>query len=417
MPANLVVGESPKGPLNNRGETHLKPAKNAKCKSTCTPKTYTQHSHDPGGPRGPPKQHSRRPSSEVRLARGIDAPSGEVRLARGPYAPSGGVRLARGLSPAPRTRSASLEGRAPPRAGSAPLEGTNVRLSRVLARTCSRTRVQAFNALTQQGRATTLTRLGITPRRCSANSRGRPSPPLFSTVRQGQCQLRDTEPPALVRLTRRALEEGLAILSNIFYVLMQDHAVTSGRRDRSSPSLSALCSHPRHCRTTPDAVATSQHCWDVRGQDIATTAIVSRTDFPSTAPSSWPTMAAGQPTTAPQPSKLLLYKQRMHQDAPVPAPQHYSPYRYTYRISARACKEGQPPSRGTRDTGRQTATTHSLSAFSTILALASIKSLGLGGHASSPASLVATPLRAPRCDQYSAPSTPLLDVRPRPEAG
>jgi hypothetical protein len=71
---------------------------------------HKQHNHDPGGPRGPPGQHSGRPSSEVRLARGIDAPSGEVRLARGLYAPSGGVRLARGLNPAPRTRSASLEG-------------------------------------------------------------------------------------------------------------------------------------------------------------------------------------------------------------------------------------------------------------------------------------------------------------------
>jgi hypothetical protein len=53
--------------------------------------------------------------------------------------------------------------------------------------------------------------------------------------------------------------------------------VTSGRRDRSSPSLSTLCGHPRHCRTTPDTVATSQRCWDVRGQDIATTATVPRT--------------------------------------------------------------------------------------------------------------------------------------------
>jgi hypothetical protein len=67
-----------------------------------------------------------------------------------------------------------------------------------------------------------------------------------------------------------------------------------------------------------------------------------------------------------------------------------------------------------RDRKRRTTITHSLSALSTILALASIKPLGLGGHASSPASLVATPLRAPRCEQYSAPSTPLLDVRPRP---
>jgi hypothetical protein len=51
-----------------------------------------------------------RPSSEVRLARGLDAPSGEVRLARGLNAPSGGVRVARGLNPDPRARSASLEG-------------------------------------------------------------------------------------------------------------------------------------------------------------------------------------------------------------------------------------------------------------------------------------------------------------------
>jgi hypothetical protein len=103
--------------------------------------------------------------------------------------------------------------------------------------------------------------------------------------------------------------------SNIFYVLMQDHAMTSGRRDRSSPSLSALCGHPRHCRTMPDAVVTSRRCWDVRGQDIATTATVLRTDFPSTAPSSWPTTAAGQPTAAPQPSKPLLYEHRTPHDA------------------------------------------------------------------------------------------------------
>jgi hypothetical protein len=51
-----------------------------------------------------------RSSSEVRVARGLDAPSGEVRLARGLDALSGGVRLARGLNPDPRVRSASLEG-------------------------------------------------------------------------------------------------------------------------------------------------------------------------------------------------------------------------------------------------------------------------------------------------------------------
>jgi hypothetical protein len=43
--------------------------------------------------------------------------------------------------------------------------------------------------------------------------------------------------------------------------------------------------------------------------------------------------------------------------------------------------------------------------------------LRLGGQASSPTSLLATPLRAPRCKQYRASGTPLLDVRPRPEPG
>jgi hypothetical protein len=104
---------------------------------------------------------------------------------------------------------------------------------------------------------------------------------------------------------------------------------------------------------------------------------------------------------------------------------HCSPYRYTCRNSA-ACmspapslvykRKSSPRPRGT-DTGRRTANAHTFSAFPTILALASIKPRGLGGHAFSPASLVATPLRAPQCKQYSAPSTPRLDVRPRPEPG
>jgi hypothetical protein len=97
-------------------------------------------------------------------------------------------------------------------------------------------------------------------------------------VWQGRCQLRDTLPPTPVQLTRRALKGGPAAPSNIFYVLIEGHAVTSGRRDPSSLSLSALCGHPRHYCTTPDTLATSQRCWDVWGQDIATTATVPRTD-------------------------------------------------------------------------------------------------------------------------------------------
>jgi hypothetical protein len=76
--------------------------------------------------------------------------------------------------------------------------------------------------------------------------------------------------PTPVRLTHRALEGGPAAPSNAFFVTIQGRAVTSGRRERSSPSLSALCGHPRHCRATPSTVTTSQCCWSARGQDVAT---------------------------------------------------------------------------------------------------------------------------------------------------
>jgi hypothetical protein len=174
--------------------------------------------------------------------------------------------------------------------------------------------------------------------------RGNPSPPLLSTVRQGRCQLHDTVPTTLVRLTRCALEGGPMAPSNIFYVLIQGHAVTSGRRDRSSPSLSTLCGHPRHCRTMPDIVATSQRCWDVRGQDIATTDTVPRTAPPSMAPSNRPPRRpVNQPLHRHPRSRSCTGTGRtttpqQERDSPgrPSAPQHCSPYLHTHRNSA-AC--------------------------------------------------------------------------------
>jgi hypothetical protein len=67
--------------------------------------------------------------------------------------------------------------------------------------------------------------------------------------------------------------------------------------------------------------------------------------------------------------------------------------------------------------GGRTAITLTLSAFTTILALASINTSGtwrpglLSHHACSPL------YEHHSAKQYSAPSTPLLDVRPRPEPG
>jgi hypothetical protein len=135
--------------------------------------------------------------------------------------------------------------------------------------------VRAFNTLTpQDARHNSDTPGNHTPVLFRQLPRGNPSLPLFSTMRQGRCQLRDAVSPTPIRLTRRALEGGPEAPSNVFSVLTQVHAVTSGRRDRSSPSLSALCDHPRHCCTMPDTVATSRRCWGARGQDITTTATV-----------------------------------------------------------------------------------------------------------------------------------------------
>jgi hypothetical protein len=88
----------------------------------------TQHNPRRGGPRGPPERPSKTP---------------------------------------PRARSASLEGSRPPRPRvPASLERAPPRSKFPHEHTCSRTRVRAFNVLTQQSRA--ITRLRITPRRCSA---------------------------------------------------------------------------------------------------------------------------------------------------------------------------------------------------------------------------------------------------------
>jgi hypothetical protein len=167
------------------------------------------------------------PSGKVRLARGLNAPLGGDRLARGLNALLGGVRLARGLN-APSARTASLEGTCTHVVPTpAPVYGY-------------------FMLCHYRTRATTLTRLGITPRRCSTDSPGRPSLPLCNTV-----------PPTPIRLTHRAFEGGPAEPSNAFPVTTQGYAVTSGRRERTSSSLSALCGHPRPCSTTPSTVTTS----------------------------------------------------------------------------------------------------------------------------------------------------------------
>jgi hypothetical protein len=104
-------------------------------------------------------------------------------------------------------------------------------------------------------------RLGIMPRRCSANSLGgNPSPPLWGTVRHGQCQLCGTVPPTSVRLTRRALEGGPATPSNHFLMNPQGQTMTLGRRDAIPATVGpvrpppCLQHHAGHCYNNSSAV-------------------------------------------------------------------------------------------------------------------------------------------------------------------
>jgi hypothetical protein len=90
--------------------------------------------------------------------------------------------------------------------------------------------------------------------------RGNPSPPLWGTVRHGQCQLRGTAPPTPVRLTRRALEGGPATPSNYFLVNLQGQIMTLGRRDAIPATVGPVQPPPRsqhhagHCYNHSGAV-------------------------------------------------------------------------------------------------------------------------------------------------------------------
>ena len=121
--------------------------------------------------------------------------------------------------------------------------------------------MQAPRSKTNPRRAVPLTRLGIIFRRCSANSPGEAIP---TTVRQGQCQLRDTAPPTLVRPTRRTLERGrrnprkgdgrlLRACPGPRHDVGPVRRVTSVTVGPARPSPPSR-RHPGHCSAIPDAV-------------------------------------------------------------------------------------------------------------------------------------------------------------------
>jgi hypothetical protein len=98
--------------------------------------THLKHMHDTTttlvAPAARQGGTAERPSSKVRLARGLDAPSGEFRLARGLNAPSGGVRLTQGLNP-PSGKVRLTRGLNAPSARTVSLEGTYTHVTRAPA--------------------------------------------------------------------------------------------------------------------------------------------------------------------------------------------------------------------------------------------------------------------------------------------
>jgi hypothetical protein len=155
-----------------------------------------------------------------------------------------------------------------------------------------------------------------------------------------------------------------------------------------------------------------RRCGSVRRWDITTPVVVPRTASRQRHPRISMRVVTKRASPTPPPSKPLLDRYRARHDVPPEArfarTAIYSTALYAMpphvdKTVRHACKlplpwpikEGQSPGRR----GRRIALTRTLSAFTAILALASIKGpLGPGGPAFSPTSLVPPPLQALRCN-------------------
>jgi hypothetical protein len=236
--------------------------------------------------------------------------------------------------------------------------------------------------------------------------------------------------PTLVRATRRTLERGRRNPRKGDGRLLR--ARPGRRRDVAlvrrvssvaigpvRPFLPSRC-HPGHCSTIPDAVGLQGDKTPPRRLLCALRPRVSvRTTTQreiSTPPPSKP-LLDGHRACHDAPSEARFARTAVHSVALSAMPSHVA------RTVRYACKLPPPwPIKGGAVPwprgGRQIVLTYTLSAIATILALASIKKpLGPRGPASSPASLVAPLCKNNGATQYSAPSTPLLVVRPRLEPG
>jgi hypothetical protein len=201
--------------------------------------------------------------------------------------------------------------------------------------------------------------------------------------------------------------------------------VTSGQREWSSPSLSALCGHPHHCSATPGTATTSPTLLERTGTGRRHARHCTSYGPPLTAPSSRP---AGGSRTANLYTTTLKVAPVQAQDLPRRpnrseirqdgrqlrgTARHAFTRRKTVRhtcklLSPWPIKGGAVPQpQGTTDSNR----THAFRLTPT-LALASISTSGTWRP-----DLLSRLACSPHYEhhgatQYSASSTPLLDVRP-----
>jgi hypothetical protein len=256
-------------------------------------------------------------------------------------------------------------------------------------------------------------------------------------VRRGRCQLRDTVPPTFVRLTRRALKGGRRNpRGGVKYFF---HVYTGQHRDvrpagtvffvaispaRPSPPLQC---HSGHFNTIPDAVKAHGDRTSPRLLLCLVRPPVNGSLEPARRrrPNKQPlrhhprsrSCRAQDSPQRPNRSKICQDGRQLRGSA-----RHASTRRKIVRhacklLSPWPIKGGAVPQPQGTDTRRRTTLTCTLSAFTTILALTSISISGTWRTSLLSRLTCSTPLQAHGASQYSALSTPLLDVRPRSELG
>jgi hypothetical protein len=299
-------------------------------------------------------------------------------LARGSVAPSSGIPPRSGAERPLERGPVSIESRAPPRASLCLACGHHGPAASIPAPPAG-----AFNALTfagaqVKGESTPLRAWESHPGTAPPTPLVRPSPPLCDAMRRGQQQLRCTVPPTPVRRTRHTLEKRTTKPSKGGRITTprpcKDDTVMLGRRDRSPPSPSALCDHPRSpqrhpgsCITIPDAV---EACGDgTPPRQLLYPHTASRQRHPRVLTRA----VTEQETSTPPPSKPLLDAHRTRHDAPpdarlartsVYSATLYTTHLHVDEIVRHACKLSPPwPIKGGAVPWPQGDGEHSLSHF------------------------------------------------------